>query len=100
MQIHASAMRNFRSHQEYRWESVVRSMESSKPYLVGKVGDLAEFVKKWSGGENGILLKDLDRWTKTLKFRKEVSNQTFRALSSLDFCSGPEFAIAMLKACL
>eukprot|EP00959_Pyramimonas_sp_CCMP1952_P219092 4580740-Pyramimonas_sp.AAC.1 len=100
MQIHASGMRNFKSKQDYAWESAIKTMESSKPYLAGKARDLCDFVLKWSGGDDGILLKDLDRWTKTLRFRKEVTNTTFRALASLDFASGPEFAIAMLKACL
>ena len=100
MQIHAHGLRNKRSHGDYQWGNVVKSMEASKHHLKNKVWDLVGFVQKWSGGPTACFLKDIDVWTKTLKNRREVSHVTFRAIGSLDFVGGPEFAIAMLKACL
>ncbi|CAK0828010.1 unnamed protein product, partial [Prorocentrum cordatum] len=97
--IHNRGVDNHKLYNDHRWDGVIKSMESPKPHLKGKVVDLCEFVKKWSGGPDACYLKNLDAWAKTSRYRKEVSGATFRALASLGFCRGPELVIAMLKAC-
>lgn len=61
---------------------------------------LSEFVRVWSGGQDGYILKDLEAYEKTLKVKRKLYSQDLQALSKIEFIEGSRYIPAMVKAML
>jgi hypothetical protein len=61
---------------------------------------LMEFVRVWSGGEDGHILKDLERYERTLKVKRKLYPHALQSISKVDFVDGRRYIPAMVKAML
>ena len=61
---------------------------------------LVTFVKKWSGGQDGHCLRELEAFEKTLKVKRKLYPHDLEALGKVDFASGPKYVPALVKAML
>eukprot|EP00959_Pyramimonas_sp_CCMP1952_P346079 7248423-Pyramimonas_sp.AAC.1 len=58
------------------------------------------FVKEWGGGTEPVHLRDLEEFSKTLVFRRDISGATFKAFASIPMVQAPEYIVSCVKACL
>ncbi len=61
---------------------------------------LMEFVRVWSGGEDGHILKDLEGYERTLKVKRKLYPHDLQSISKVDFVDGGRYIPAMVKALL
>lgn len=61
---------------------------------------LSDFVRVWSGGEDGHVLKDLELYERTLRIKRKLYPHDLQALSKVDFIDGNKYIPAMVKAML
>ncbi|CAK0802170.1 unnamed protein product, partial [Prorocentrum cordatum] len=96
--IHSRATANQKSSGEPCWEKIARSIEQQSHHMAGQAMDVCHFVKAYSGGDPPVHLNDLDNWSKTLKWRRDIHGSTFKFLAATPFSQGPEYIFAVLKA--
>ena len=96
--IHSRATANQKSSGEPCWERIARSIEQQSHHMAGQAMDVCHFVKAYSGGDPPVHLNDLDNWSKTLKWRRDVHGSTFKFLAATPFSQGPEYIFAVVKA--
>ncbi|CAK0908121.1 unnamed protein product [Prorocentrum cordatum] len=82
------------------WSRLAASLERTAPYLSGQCEDLGEFVKHYSGGTVPIWLHDLDGWSKTCRFLRDVDSRTFKIIAGIKYGQGAEYIVAMVKAAI
>ncbi|CAK0838520.1 unnamed protein product, partial [Prorocentrum cordatum] len=101
LQVHGMGQRNLLSCQSYKWKEIEQAMEKTKPHLRGQVGDMIEFLKVYSGGDNAPLLQDVAAYAKCVGDKmRDVHGTTFKMLSQVPFLQGPTFIGACVKACM
>eukprot|EP00959_Pyramimonas_sp_CCMP1952_P106609 2229038-Pyramimonas_sp.AAC.1 len=74
LRCHAKMMQFFAARQDYNKEGVVKAIEGTTPAVKGHVMDMCNYIEKWGGGSNPIFLKELSDFSKTLSYRRDVSN--------------------------
>ena len=60
------------------------------------IGKLCAFVQRWSGGKNGEFLNDLERYEKTLHFRRSILASDLQQLSECDLPEYERIILAIL----
>ncbi|CAK0817738.1 unnamed protein product, partial [Prorocentrum cordatum] len=78
MAIHSKAVQNYKRTGSYRWSAIAKQMERSNPHL-----------------DYGAAALRLRR-----SVERTVSSQTVKFLADLEYASGPEWPLAILKASL
>ena len=99
--IHQLAVNRQKAGKDLDWESI------AKQACIGMGADfledakkLSDFVRVWSGGEDGHILKDLEGYEKTVKVKRKLYPNDLQSFSKLDFDDGPRYIPAMVKAML
>lgn len=99
--IHQLVVNRQKANKDVDWDSV------AKQACIGMGADfledakkLCEFVRVWSGGEDGHILKDLEGYERTLKIKRKLYPNDLQSLSKIDFIDGPRYIPAMVKAML
>ena len=99
--IHNLAVARQKANKDMDWDAV------AKQACIGMGADfledarkLAEFVRAWSGGEDGHILRDLEGYERTLKVKRKLYPHDLLAISKIDFIDGPRYIPAMVKAML
>ena len=99
--IHQLAVNRQQANKSLEWEAI------AKQACIGMGADffedakkLSEFVRVWSGGEDGHILKDLESYERTLKVKRKLYPHDLQSLSKLDFVDAPRYIPAMVKAML
>ncbi|CAK0859387.1 unnamed protein product [Prorocentrum cordatum] len=100
LEVFTKGKQNLASHGEFKWAAVPRAAEASEAHVKGQVLDMTAFVERWSGGDSGSCLRELDAWPKTLRSRAGVQGSTFKMLAGLEIDRMPEAVFAMLKAAM
>jgi hypothetical protein len=96
-QVHTMALRHGDA---VDWRAIATSVERHRPWLAGQAADLCAYVGKWSGGQQGHLLKDLDKFAKGLPVNRELSAASLGALAKVDIHSAGLYVTAVVKAML
>lgn len=61
---------------------------------------MIDFVRVWSGGVDGHVLKNLELYERTLTVKRNVYARDLQALSKIDLSEAPRFVPAMVKSML
>jgi hypothetical protein len=96
-QVHSMALRHGDA---VDWQAIATAVERHRPWLAGQAADICAYVGKWSGGQQGRLLKDLDKFAKGLPMHRELSAASLGALAKVDINSAGLYVTAMVKAML
>ena len=79
------------------WEKVARiACIGTHPKESENIGKLCAFVQRWSGGKNGEFLNDLERYEKTLQFRRSILASDLQQLSECDLPEYERIILAIL----
>ena len=79
------------------WEKVARiACIGMHPKESENIGKLCAFVQRWSGGKNGEFLNDLERYEKTLHFRRSILASDLQQLSECDLPEYERIILAIL----
>lgn len=101
LQIHRMGVANADANAgNCEWEKIAQSIEQSQPHLEGHGKSLCDFVEKWSGGVPPIHLQELETFSKSLTFTRDIPSSTWDLLSKLPLAQYPEYVVSMAKALL
>ena len=99
--IHQLAVTRQKAGMDVDWNSI------AKQACIGMGADflddakkLMEFVRVWSGGEDGHILKNLEGYERTLKVKRKLYPHDLQSISKVDFVDGSRYIPAMVKALL
>jgi hypothetical protein len=70
------------------------------PGYVEVAKSLCEFVRAWSGGRDGHILKSLESYERSLTVKRKLNHLDLRQLAKLDMAEAPRYVQALVKAML
>ena len=70
------------------------------PSYIDTARAYCEFVKACSGGEDGVILKEITEYERTLKVKRKLSTSDLKQLAKLRLHEAPRYIPAMVKAML
>jgi len=99
--IHALAMQAQKSGDKPHWETIARqSCIGLGPEFMSKAVDLCAFVREWSGGEDGAILKNMEAYERTLTVKRKLYSNDFKLMSQVDPHGLSRYIPAMVKCML
>ena len=99
MQIHQKSLRCVKEGGPI-WDRIAREIEVNRPNLQGQGQGMCNYVAAFSGGTDPIYLKDLDRFSKGLPVRRDISGQSFGMFAKAQLAHAPDYVTACVKASL
>mgnify|MGYP000143521087 FL=1 len=99
--IHQLAVSRQKAGRDVNWNSVAKqACIGMGAEFLDDAKKLMEFVRVWSGGEDGHILKDLEGYERTLKVKRKLYPHDLQSISKVDFVDGGRYIPAMVKALL
>ncbi len=99
--IHQLAVSRQKTGKDVDWNSVAKqACIGMGAEFLDDAKKLMEFVRVWSGGEDGHILKDLEGYERTLKVKRKLYPHDLQSISKVDFVDGGRYIPAMVKALL
>ena len=99
--LHQLALSRQSAGKDVDWDSIAKqACIGMGDEFLDDAKKLAEFVRAWSGGEDGFILKDLEAYERTLKVKRKLYPHDLQLLGKIDFMDGSRYVPAMVKAML
>jgi hypothetical protein len=86
--------------QEITWEKIEKDLIESREDCKELIPKLVSFVKKYAGGKDSPMLKQLDDFSKQLIVKRRLPSSFFQALVKADLHFAMLYVNAMVKASL
>ena len=99
--IHQLAVNRQKADMDVDWNSIAKqACIGMGANFLDDAKKLMEFVRVWSGGEDGHILKDLEGYERALKVKRKLYPHDLQSISKVDFVDGGRYIPAMVKALL
>ena len=98
--IHNIAI-NVKDGNNIEWDDVARKASVGMgPDFFKAASHISAFVRAWSGGSDAHILKDLEKYEKTLKIKRKLYPSDLGELAKIDSIDLPKYVPAMVKTML
>ncbi len=99
--IHTLVATKQMNNQSIAWEQIAKqACIGMGPDFMDSALKFCDFVRVWSGGKDGHILKNLEAYERTLKVKRKLYASDLSSLSKIDLLEAPKYVPALVKAML